>query len=255
MAELQDPDDRPAPSASPRRWRLRRKGDPRSGGGLRIVDANGGTLHDAPPEVMSAIRYMLARLQLNGAAGIPGRLGLSSAVAGEGVSFVARSLAAAIAHDLGRSVCVVSLNWSPSNPDDVLIGRPGVADVLYGHATIDEVLVRSDDPRLVLAPSGEVELSRRPVVAKHPALDHVLDDLAMRFDHLLVELPAVRASSDALVLVRHCDAFALVVRHGVTPDHVVRSTFEELRGAVSLGVVLNCASSRVPPRVARLVAP
>jgi Mrp family chromosome partitioning ATPase len=253
MSDLHDPVE-DSDVASPRRWRRSRKGERGPRGGLRIVDANGDTLHDAPSEVMSAIRYMLARLQLNDAAGIPRRLGLTSSVAGEGVSYVARSLAAAIAHDLGRDVCVVSLNWSPSNPD-VLIGRPGVADVLAGDATLDEVLVRSDDSRLVLAPSGEVELARRPVVAKHPALDHVLDDLAMRFDHLLIELPAVLASSDALVLVRHCDAFALVVRHGVTPDNVVRSAFEEMRGAVSLGVVLNRASSRVPGRVARLVAP
>lgn len=239
------------------RWR-RSRPSRRPGGdeseGLEVIDSDGNSVHAVPSDVARGARYLLARLQLNDVAGLPRRLGLTSALQGEGVTFIARSLGAVVAHDLGRRTCVVDLNWWSAADEDVLAPRRGIADVVSGDVALDDVLVSTNDPQMVLLPAGRVEPRDRPVIAKHPRLDEVLDDVAMRFDHLVIELPAVHVSSDTLTLVRVCDAFALVVRHGTTPDDIVRSALQELSGAVSLGVVLNRASSRVPQRIARLLA-
>jgi Mrp family chromosome partitioning ATPase len=224
-------------------------------GGIAIVDEDGTPIHVAPPKIAASIRYLVARLQLNDVTGLPVRLALTSAVRGEGVSYVARTLAAVVAHDLERSVCIVDLNWwtsrAPTEPrDDVR----GLADVVDGKATLDDVLVATADSSLWLAPAGDVAVARRPVVAKNPALDQVVDDLARLFDHVVLELPPVLVTSDALTLARLCDAYALVVKQGVTTDHQVQRAVQELSGAVSLGIVLNRSSSRIPQRIARLLA-
>jgi protein-tyrosine kinase len=224
-------------------------------GGVAIVDTEGEPLHVAPPKVATSIRYLLARLQLNDVTGLPVRLALTSSVRGEGVSYVARTLAAVVAHDLERSVCVVELNWWTSHaPAEPRPDARGLADVVDGRATLDDVLVATNDPGLWIAPAGDVAIPHRPVVAKNPALDRLVDDLARLFDHLVLELPPVLVTSDALTLARLCDAYALVVKQGVTSEHQVQQAVHELSGAVSLGIVLNRASSRIPARIARLLS-
>ncbi len=90
------------------------------------------------------------------------------------------------------------------------------------------------------------------MLAKDSALDLIVDDLSKRFDHLVIDLPPVFLTSDALTLMRLADAYALVVRYGVTTHRQVQEAIEELRGAVSLGVVLNRASSSVPRSLQKL---
>ena len=48
--------------------------------------------------------------------------------------------------------------------------------------------------------------------------------------------------------------YLLVVRHGVTTTHQVRSAVDELRSIPSVGVVLNHFKSRLPKWLAQLLA-
>src|SRR5947209_5435136 len=61
-------------------------------GELTLVDDSGEAVHVALPPVTESLRYMLARLRLDEIE-LPARLGLTSAISGEGVTYVARSLA------------------------------------------------------------------------------------------------------------------------------------------------------------------
>src|SRR3954453_22424537 len=80
-------------------------------GGLAIVGDEGRLIHMTPPRVASALRYFLARVQLHDAQGMPERLALTAALLGEGVTYVTRSLAAAIAYDTEASVVIVDLTF------------------------------------------------------------------------------------------------------------------------------------------------
>src|SRR4051794_21709882 len=90
-------------------------------GGLAILDETGHLVHMTPPRVAGALRYFLARVQLHDAQGMPERLALTSALLGEGVTYVTRSLAAAIAYDTEASVVIVDLTFrrpaAPGGPD------------------------------------------------------------------------------------------------------------------------------------------
>jgi Mrp family chromosome partitioning ATPase len=223
----------------------------RSDGGLAIVEFGGQLLHTAPASVTSSLRYLLARLQLNDPDEIPRRLAITSALHGEGVSYIARSLAAVMAHDLERMVCVVDMNWWSGGRNDPT--SLGLADVvLRGHAS-DEVLVETVTENLWFMPAGTVELAGRPAVAKDPRLATALDDLERQFDHLIFDLPAVLATSDAIALARFADLYALVVRYGVTTVAQVKSALDELAGMPSIGLIVNRSDSSIPRVVRRLV--
>ena len=70
---------------------------------------------------------------------------------------------------------------------------------------------------------------------------------------MLLDLPPVLASADAINLAQLADAFVLVVRQGATASAQVEAALEELRGMESLGVVLNRFDSKIPRRIRRLV--
>src|SRR4051812_37311600 len=88
-------------------------------GGLAIIDPDGKRVHMTPARVATALRYFLARVQLHDSKGLPARIALTSALVGEGVTYVTRSLAAVIAYDTESSVAIVDLNWRrPSHHDE-----------------------------------------------------------------------------------------------------------------------------------------
>jgi polysaccharide biosynthesis transport protein len=223
-------------------------------GGLAILDQDNKLIHMTPSRVASALRYFLARVQLHGTQGLPTRLALTSALAGEGVTYVARSLAAVVAYDTPASVVVVDLNWRrPPRGDQDGERPPGLADAVENGVPIERVIMRTSNPRLSLVPPGAIPVARRPALAGSTALATVLDQLDAKFDHLLLDLPPVLASSEAMNLSQLADAYVLVVQQGATADAQVEAALEEMRGGDSLGVILNRYDSHIPRRLRKLV--
>jgi Mrp family chromosome partitioning ATPase len=223
-------------------------------GGIVVRAARGEIAHLVPPEMAVQLRYLVARLQVNEATGVPRRLAMTSVVDGEGVTVVTRSLAAVLANDLGRSVCVVDLNWwSPSDQDYARTPGKGVADVLAG-TDVAEVVTETSIPGLSFLPAGDAPPSRFAALARSTEMSHMLDRLSEQFDHLILDVPALSLTSDSLTLARLSDATALVIRQGVTADAMIRSALDELRSIVLLGIVLNRFRTRTPRWVSNLIS-
>lgn len=231
-------------------------------GSVVITDDTGRLVHVAPAAVAESVRYLIARVQLNDATGLPGRLALTSALSGEGVTYVARTFAAVVAHDLGRTVCLVDLDWWSAADEELAPGSGpassrdpvrGIVDVVAGAADIDDVIEPTGTAGLAVVRSGRVEPGARSALVRSGDLDRVVDALADRFDHLVLELPPVLVTADALTLVRMCDTFLFVVHQGVTSARLARAALDQLDGAICLGTVLNRSSSRIPRRLAALM--
>ena len=233
-------------------------------GALNIVDLDQRVRHHAPVEVTRALRFALARLQTSEKGDVPSRITVTSALSGEGVTFIASSLAALLANDLRRKVCLVDLNWwsttdakrrgAKSRNDESDEAPPGVAQVVDGKFALDEVLIYTQGWKLSLLPAGPASPAERPVLARAAALARLIDGLEQRFDHVVLDVPPVLGTGEAITLASLAEAFILVVRQGVTADVQVQSALQELRHLTPLGVVLNRASSHVPQRLVHLLA-
>lgn len=226
-------------------------------GGLAIIDASNEVLLLARPEVTSALRYLVARIQSSEKGAVPSRLAFTSALSGEGVTFVSRTVAAIVAHDLRQSVCIVDLNWWGQGEQSRSMsgGRSvGVAEVLRGDVQIGDAVCATTTPNLHILPAGDAEVSERSALAKAPALTDLLVEMAGCFDHVILDIPAVLTTSESITLASYAEAFVLVIRQGVTAETQVQQALAELSHMVSLGVVLNRASSRIPAPVARMLA-
>ena len=91
-----------------------------------------------PAPLAESIRWVVAKARLNDAA-MPGRIGVVSAVPGEGVTTVSRALVIMMSQEMNEPACWVDLNWSASNAsqDDE---RPGLYEVMSGTRELDDVL-------------------------------------------------------------------------------------------------------------------
>jgi Mrp family chromosome partitioning ATPase len=231
-------------------------------GGLAIV-TDQGELHITSSRVASALRYLLARRNSLGSNVLPNRLAITSALKGEGVSFIARSLASVLAYDNDESVVIVDLNWRAAQngggrrirrkADQPGRSTPTLADALERETAVDDIIMKTANPRLSLIEAGVLPFSRRPAVAGSKALEDVVDELASRFDYTLFDLPPVLASSDAITLAHLSDAYLLVVRQGVTSERQIETALRELDGMDSIGVVLNRVHSNIPRMLRRMV--
>jgi len=223
-------------------------------GGLAVYERDGILLHAAPPDVTNSLRFFLSRLWQSGEVGFPPTMAVTSALAGEGVTVVARSVAAIIAHDLDRSVCVLETNWW-STPDSVTRDRrTGLAEVLSGKCTVDEALVHTSDDRLVMLTSGYIPVAARPAAVAGSAFTDVMKLLSKVFDVVIIDAPPVLKAAEATTVVRHADAAILVVRQGVTTERQLASAVAELSGT-ELGVIINRSSTRVPKLLRRFIPP
>jgi Mrp family chromosome partitioning ATPase len=118
--------------------------------------------------------------------------------------------------------------------------------VLSGACDLEGVLVPTGLPNLTLLPAGKLPGEGREAVVRGARLRETIDQLAERFEHLVLDVPAVAATSDAIPLARLGTGVLLVVRQGVTPRRVVAAALDDLSTCNVLGVVLNRAKIATP---------
>ncbi|MEZ4714207.1 MAG: hypothetical protein R3A44_43900 [Caldilineaceae bacterium] len=206
---------------------------------ITIAKKFGAQVQRFSTDVMNEFRHMVTHITRD--QDLPKRLSIVSALRGEGVSHTALALGATAARDLERNVCVVDLNWWwPSRAwDEVRKLSPGVSLVLQRDATIDEALVRTGSPFLKLLPSGNTSPLQRPIMARGAALKSLLDELDERFDHLILDIPAILATSDAIPLASLGTCCCMVIRQGVGAKTNTARALDEINHLPMLGVVMN----------------
>lgn len=205
---------------------------------LALATAAGTPVMTFSAEVVEALRYILARLKRRGA--LPPALALVAALNGEGVTYVSRALGTVMANDLPATTCVVELNWwRPAAEIPAANGDKGIAAVSRGEVPLAEALVETNFPNLVLLPAGYVPRQERTALANSEGLATLLNDLSDRFDYLVLDIPAVLATSDAIPLVSLADACCLVVDYGAASVEKIGQALEDIDHVAVLGTIMN----------------
>lgn len=204
-----------------------------------------------PEEVIENLRGMITRVSKKG--DFPARLSMVAALRGDGVTYLSHALAATLANDLPGKVCLVDLNWWSSSTQ-VPSSAPGLAAVLSSEANIEEVILPTARHNLALLPAGKLSRQDRPVISRDPALKRLIDDVGTRFDHLILDIPAILATNDAIPLASLASACCMVIRQGVTRVADAQRALEEIDHLEILGVVLNQVHYSTPARLTRLIS-
>lgn len=192
--------------------------------------------------------------RINSRGAIPSRLALVSALPGEGVTYISRALASVMANDLAARICLVDMNWwSPASPPVTPPRNNGLVSVVTGKRRLDEIFIKTSLPNLTIVPAGNLERAERPVMARSNVLSSGIDVLSKYFDHLILDIPAIRATNDAVPLASLADGICLVMRQGVTPTQSVKLAIDEIQHLSIMGVVMNRIELNTPSPLLRLI--
>jgi capsular exopolysaccharide synthesis family protein len=175
------------------------------------------------------------------------RLLVSSALSGEGKTFVSANLGRVMAQRSSDSVLIVDGDLRLSRLYRPLgaSASPGLSEYLQGDADIFSILQRGPVDNLFFVAGGASKCNAADLIG-NGRLEVFLQRLAPAFDWVIIDSPPTLLVTDALLLGALCDAVLFVIRAGVTPVAMARRALHILRKRPLLGTVLNGSRLRMP---------
>jgi capsular exopolysaccharide synthesis family protein len=171
------------------------------------------------------------------------RLLITSALPGEGKTFVSANLAQVFVRQRGRKVLLVDCDLRLSRLHEVLgaPSKPGVTDYLKGEADEFEIVQKGPLENLYFIPGGRSIPNPADLLAGN-RLARLLDRLGPMFDWVIVDTPPAVPIADASIIASLCHGVLIVISSGQTPFDLAQKASKEFRQTPILGTVLN----RVP---------
>ena len=167
---------------------------------------------------------------------------VTSALQGEGKSFVAANLAIGIAHDLHLYALLVDCDLrNPSvAPMFGYNGVRGIADYLKGQGEVSNFLVKTELEKLSLLPGGTLPENPTEIIGSQ-RMAALVEELKTRYDDrfIILDSTPLLATAEPDVLAKLVDGVLIVVRAGMTPRETVKQALSFLDKDKILGVVLN----------------
>lgn len=203
------------------------------------------------PEADELFRGIYARARLSSHM----VLAVCSAIAGEGKTTLSLGLGLSVAQNYPeRQVLVVETDVRrPVLAEDFgMMPSPGLVDFLASDVPLEAALRTTPLDNLRLCPSGgPITSPGRLLRSSHMAA--AVDQMVQSHDLVILDVPAVLASGDALVLTEFADGLIFVVRAGVTPMHLFKRAIDEVDSEKLRGVVLNDVQTLTPTWLRRLL--
>ena len=144
--------------------------------------------------------------------------------------------------------------------------EPGVADVLRGQATLDEVVRSTTCENLFVIPSGKVDQDEVGHLLSRPELEELIRILRRDYDYVLLDTPPIRVAgsmrrygrsisySTAGILGRTAKDAILVIRMNKTRRESIEAAIRQLASANvrAVGVVLTHQRHHIPEFLYRM---
>jgi succinoglycan biosynthesis transport protein ExoP len=195
-----------------------------------------------------AYRTLRTNLLFSEKAGSFKKLVITSAVQDEGKTTTALNLSATFAQ-MGMRVLLVDCDLRKASLHKVfdLPRKPGLTDVVYGDASLGEVIRSTPIEGLYLIPSGSLPPNPSELVGG-PQMLRLINEQLSDFDLVIIDSPPLLAASDASILAKRVDGVVMVIRAGGTEFAAVRQALIQLSGvgARVLGAVLNDPDEKIP---------
>ena len=197
---------------------------------------------DAPMSV-AAESYRTARANLEFLAATHGTktIVVTSAYLGEGKSATTANLAVTLAQT-GKRVVAMSCDLRKPRLHRFfgITNEPGLADLLVGWASIEQVALRSEPSSLRVLASGSIPPNPAELLGSEQ-MAKLLEALREITDYIVIDTPPVLAVSDALILARLADGVIVVADAASTTRVALAQTREQLEqiGSKIIGAIYN----------------
>lgn len=166
---------------------------------------------------------------------------VTSTLPGEGKTTTAANLGVVLAES-GASVCLIEADLRRPRLLEYfgLEGAVGLTDLLIGRVDLADILQPYGKHQLALLGAGQIPPNPSELLGS-PAMQKCLQELAEKFDYILLDAPPMLPVTDSAVLSTIADGAVMVVGSGiVTRDQLTTAVdgLEQVKSRI-LGIILN----------------
>lgn len=167
---------------------------------------------------------------------------VTSALPGEGKTFIAANLAASIALGFNEHVLLVDCDFRRPSVHKMLgiSLAGGLYEHLMGKATIADVIIKTGFGKLSAIPAGSPSPNPSELIASQMMRDF-LQEVRNRYDdrYIVIDSTPAQVTAEANVLSQYVDGILFVIMAGRTPREAIEKSMENLGKEKILGIVFN----------------
>jgi exopolysaccharide/PEP-CTERM locus tyrosine autokinase len=196
------------------------------------------------PQSFEAEQFKILRTNLlfSESGKTPRSVMVTSAVPGEGKSFVAANLAVSVARHVNWNVLLLDCDLRrPSiHKQFGFKNVTGLSDYLANGTPLESLLLRTGIENLTILPAGKLPDNPSELLSSQ-RMAALLEEVAARYhDRLIIlDAPPPRLTAEAGALARYVDGILVVVKYGSTPKDSVMELIGRLGRDKILGAVVN----------------
>lgn len=203
------------------------------------------TLHN--PRSFEAEQFKLLRTQLlfpKPGQQPPRTLMVTSALPGEGKSFVSSNLAVSIAQGIEEHVLLIDCDLRRPALHQIFGYEENISGLSHylsdSTVPLSRVLLKTGIDKLTLLPAGRSVVNPAELLSS-PRMMDLIGEVRERYDdrYIIIDTPPPKMISEANALARQVDGILLVIRYGKTPRNVLKDLVESLDPEKIVGTVMN----------------
>jgi exopolysaccharide/PEP-CTERM locus tyrosine autokinase len=196
------------------------------------------------PQSFEAEQFRMLKSQLlfPASSNRPRSIMVTSALPGEGKSFVSANLAASVAQNINEYVLLVDcdIRKPTIHKNFGIADGPGLSDYLSSNISLSSLLLATVVDKLKILPGGRSVKNPAELLSSQK-MSELFQEIASRYNdrYIIVDSPPPKLTSETSVLAKHVDGILLVVRYRSTPRKLVQDLTEMIGKEKIIGVVLN----------------
>ena len=168
---------------------------------------------------------------------------ITSAIPGEGKSFISSNTAVSIAQNINEHVLLMDCDIrSPSIYKYFGFNKrlPGLSDYLSGDIPLSSLLLKTNINKLTILPGGKVPDNPAELLSS-AKMSELVDELIERYNdrYIIIDSPPLNLISETSVLAKLVDKVIIVVNFRKTKRDMVADLIETIGREKILGIVLN----------------
>lgn len=187
--------------------------------------------HDKAAEITEQYRSLRARLTAQNTTGENQVLAITSSIPKEGKSVTTMNLSWVMSEIKHYRVLMIDGDFRRSSLANMMgiSEYPGLADLLRGEASLEEVIRPTPVPNLFIMPAGTTQEFNAAELLSRQKTAGLIQECKRRFQCSIIDTPPASSVSDACVIGPLCTGVLFVVRMGRTPEPIARSTIRLLQ--------------------------
>jgi capsular exopolysaccharide synthesis family protein len=173
---------------------------------------------------------------------------MASAVSGEGKSNLSSQLAMSWSHAEPGKVIIVDADLRAPNLHELfeIPLTPGLAEVLRGECTLEDVTLMDWGDKLYIVPAGDLKSDSASQLFAGPRFRECVAKLRSQYHKVMFDVPPVLCASETLIVGKQADAVVMCTLHDHSRAGQFKQAYDRLvgSGVNVVGAVLNGAPVR-----------